>query len=146
MGDLIRIEEETGHLMFRIRFTSTGNEMDVMVDEDKQALFREQDLKESQPGACPLLRLDKNKKALCTIHHSRPDLCRIYACFRLLILGPDGDHRGRVQEGTRFFSTMDANLRRIWQTEIECATIPDEAVWENFVKEVFEHAGYRVIL
>ena len=52
MGRSIRIEEETGHLMFRIRFTSTGNEMDVMVDEDKQALFRER-ISKNRNQACP---------------------------------------------------------------------------------------------
>ncbi|MGA7626992.1 MAG: YkgJ family cysteine cluster protein [Methanoregula sp.] len=145
MGELIRIEEKTGPMKFRIRFVVTGNEMDVIVDEDKQALFRNKELNASQPDACPLLRLEKNKQAVCTIHHTSPDLCRIYACFRLLVLGPDGDHGGRVKDGTRFFSTMNADLRKIWENEIEGVIIPDETAWENFVGGVFEQAGYRVV-
>ncbi len=145
MGELIRIEEETGTLKFRIRFTATGNEMEVTVDHDKQVLFRTRDLKTLQPEACPFLRSDKNKKALCTIHHTRPDLCRIYICFRLLVLSPDGDYKGRVQDGSRFFSTMNLDLRRLWQDGIAGAIIPDEAVWETSVAEVFERAGYRIV-
>jgi Fe-S-cluster containining protein len=146
MGDLIRIEEETGPLMLRIRFVVTGNEVDVMIDEDKQALFRNKEHNDLQTGACPLLRRDNNKIALCTIHQTRPYLCRIYTCFRLLVFGgPDGHYRGRVLDGTRFFSTMDADLRRIWETKIEGVTIPDETAWENFVSEVFEQAGYKVV-
>jgi hypothetical protein len=40
---------------------------------------------------------------------------------------------------------MDADLRRIWETKIEGVTIPDETAWENFVSEVFEQAGYKVV-
>ena len=86
------------------------------------------------PGS---LKFRDPKHTCCTVHHSRPDLCRQYACFRLLILDRQGDHIGRVQDGSRFFSTMNADLRGIWQNEIAGVDIPDEAAWEEHVADVF---------
>jgi Fe-S-cluster containining protein len=88
MGDLIGIGDEIGPMKFRLRFVSTGNETVVMVDHDKQDLFRTQDIRSLRPDACPFLRFGNDMKAICSIHGTRPDLCRMYSCFRLLVVSP----------------------------------------------------------
>jgi Fe-S-cluster containining protein len=119
--------------------------MDVIVDRDKRIIFRDQDTRTLHLNACPFLRFDTNGKALCSIHNSRPELCRMYSCFRLLVVSPEGKHIGRVQDGSRFFFTMDTELRRIWQDKISCVTITDETLWEKYVEKVFTQAGYRIV-
>ncbi|MGA7798617.1 MAG: YkgJ family cysteine cluster protein [Methanoregula sp.] len=118
MGDIIGIEDRIDPVMFRIRFSATGEERMVTLDPDKVDFFRSQDIRYIHPMACPFLRFRDPKQACCTVHNSRPDLCRIYTCFRLLILDPDGNHIGRVQDGSHIFSMMNNVLRELWQDEI----------------------------
>jgi hypothetical protein len=145
MGDIIGIVEKTGPSMFRIRFSVTGEEMAVTLDADKQELFRTQDIRLLRPRACPFLRFDIKGRALCTIHDTRPGLCRLYTCFCLLVLDPEGNLIGRVPDGSRIFSTMNDGLRRLWEEEIAGVDIPDEAAWEAHVADVFSRAGYRIV-
>jgi hypothetical protein len=145
MGDIIGIEAETEAHRFRIRFSATGEEIAVTLGADNQELFRTQDIRLLRPMACPFLRFDLQGRAICTIHETRPDLCRLYTCFRLLILDPEGHPIGRVQDGTRIFSTMNEDLRALWQDEIAGVNIPGEAAWEAQVADVFSQAGYRIV-
>ncbi len=144
-GDIIGIEAETEAHRFRIRFSVTGEEMAVILDADKQELFRSQDVRLLRPMACPFLRFDIQGMALCTIHDTRPGLCRLYTCFRLLILDPEGHPIGRIQDGSRIFSTMNDDLRALWRDEIAGVNIPDEAAWEVQVADVFSRAGLRIV-
>ena len=52
------------------------------------------------------------------------DLCHQYACFRILVCDSDGKPIGRVKEGGRCFSTMDAALHDFWHWEIDGVEIP----------------------
>jgi len=145
MGDIIGIEAETGAHRFRIRFSVTGEEMVVTLDADKQELFHTQDIRLLRPMACPFLRFNILGGALCTIHETRPGLCRLYTCFCLLVLDPEGNRIGRVQDGSHIFSTTNEGLRKLWDDEIAGVNIPDEAAWEAHVADVFSRAGYRII-
>jgi len=145
MGDIIGIEAETGARRFRIRFSVTGEEREVTLDADKQELFHSQDTRLLRPMACPFLRFNIQGGALCTIHKTRPGLCRLYTCFCLLVLDPEGNRIGRVQDGSHIFSTTNEDLRKLWEDEIAGVDIPDEAAWEAYVADVFSRAGYRII-
>ena len=145
MGDIIGIEDRIDPVRFRIRFSVTGEERMVTLDLDMVELFRSQDIGQLRQRACPFLRFREPELACCTIHHSRTDLSRRYTCFRLLVLDPKGNHIGRVQEGSLFFSTLDADLRKLWDDEMAGVTIPDEAAWEAHVADVFSRAGYRIV-
>jgi Fe-S-cluster containining protein len=145
MGDIIEIEEQTGHGTFRIRFPVTGEERTVTLDPDKADLFSLQDSTRSYPMACPFLRFRDNR-AFCTVHTTRPGLCRQYGCFRVLILDNSGRHLGMVRDGSRTFSSLDPALHELWDTEVTGTGIPDEAAWERWVRDVFTRAGYRVVI
>jgi Fe-S-cluster containining protein len=80
MGEIIEIQEEQKPFFFRIRFTVTGEEQIVSIDLEKRELFGSQDITRAQPMACPFLREMVNKKFVCSVHGSRPDLCRQYSC------------------------------------------------------------------
>jgi hypothetical protein len=145
MGDIIGIDEQTGPDTYRIRFSATGEERTVTLDPDKKDLFLARESVQSHPMACPFLRF-RDSRAFCTVHATRPGLCRQYGCFRVLILDNSGRHIGRVQDGSRIFSSLDHSLHELWDREITGADIPDEAAWEQWVRDVFTRAGYRVVI
>jgi len=145
MGDIIGIEEQTGPGTYRIRFSADGEERSVTLDPDKADLFRLQDITGLHPMACPFLRFRDNR-AFCTVHVTRPGLCRQYGCFRVLILDNNGRHIGRVQDGSRIFSSLDPALHELWDREVKGTDIPDETVWERYVRDVFSRAGYCVVI
>ena len=104
-----------------------------------------QDIRKIRPMACPFLRERSPGFAVCTVHYTRPDLCRQYACFRILVLSHEGERLGRVVDASRYFTTMDPDLRALWDREIADAEIPDEELFEEYVERVLSGAGYGVI-
>jgi uncharacterized protein len=145
MGEIIGIREETSPLHYRIWFTTTGEERTVTVDADKHELFLGQDIKTVRPMACPFLRQSAPGTFICSVHDSRPDLCRQYSCFRILVLDPQGKRIGRVMDASRYFTTLDPVLHELWQNEIAGVEILNEQHWEEHVDTVLTHAGYRLV-
>jgi uncharacterized protein len=145
MGEIIEIREQTGPSVFRIGFSVTGEERMVTIDPDKQLLWSRQDIRITRPMACPFLREEGAGAVICTVHDSRPDLCRQYSCFRILVLDRDGRKIGRVMDGTRYFVSTDAGLRKVWDRECSNLEITDEACWEEAAGVRLASAGYTVV-
>jgi len=116
----------------------------VRVDPDKIALFEDRSSIEELPDACPFLRFDeKTGKALCTVHLTRPDLCREYCCWRLLILDPRGKRAGRVMYQTTFLPDDD-ELSRLWERVQPTLNGLCGTEWDGAVIDALTRAGYRV--
>jgi uncharacterized protein len=145
MGEIIGIREQTGEGEYLIGFSVTGEERQVRIDPDKQDLFRAQDILKKRPMGCPFLREREDGAVICTVHATRPELCRQYGCFRVLVTGPGGERLGRVVDGSRYFTTMDHELRALWDREIVPLTIADEIAWEEEVDRILSAEGYRVV-
>lgn len=145
MGEIIGICEEIRPFTFRIGYMATGEEREVTVDTDKRDLFRLNTITRIRPMACPFLRSLSSGTFACSVHDSRPDLCRQYSCFRILICDASGKRIGRVRDASRCFSTMDATLHNLWHREIDSAEIPDEMRWEEHVERVLSREGYNVV-
>jgi len=145
MGEIIEIREELDSCSYRIGLTVTGEDRVVTLDPDKQDLFRLQDLKTLRPMACPFMRDDGNKKFVCSVHTTRPELCRQYSCYRILMLDSGNNRVGRVADASRYFTTTDAELRKIWNEEIANKVISDEKCWEEHIEQIVTAAGYRVM-
>jgi hypothetical protein len=143
MGEIISIQEQIRPFEFRIRFAK-GEERVVIVDPDKQELFRAHIQPEKKTLSCPFFRRTETREGICTIHASRPELCRSYACFRILILSPDGHKAGRVPDGTRSLRTADRALLGLWNTVIRGVLLTGEDQWEEYVEDLVTRAGYRV--
>jgi hypothetical protein len=145
MGEVIGIRDETGEGEFQIWYTITGEERRVRIDPDKQELFSRQDILKKRPMACPFLREREPGTLICTVHDTRPDLCRQYSCFRILILDAGGARLGRVLDASRYFTTTDHELRLLWDRKIAATDIPDETLWEEHVDRILSAAGYQVV-
>ena len=48
-------------------------------------------------------------------------------------------------DGTRYFVSLDAGLRKIWDKECSNLEITDEACWEEAAAARLASAGYTVV-
>jgi hypothetical protein len=77
------------------------------------------------------------------VHRTRPEICRDYGCWRLLIL----NHRGRGVGRIKYIRTLcseDPHLTRIWDDCIEPLREPDDRIWEDTMIRILTTAGYAV--
>jgi uncharacterized protein len=124
--------------------TYTGEESIVSIDPDKRDLFLETGIFQQFPDACPFLRFNPLRDmSCCTIHQTRPEICRDYLCWRLLILNHQGRVAGKIRYG-RSLCSEDAILLKIWENCIEHYEEPDNRIWEDTMIRTLGRAGYAV--
>jgi len=82
MGDVFGIIEQIGPFEYLIQYLITGVRQVVIIDQDKREIFSSTTILDQRPLACPFLRFDDEQLAMCTVHQTRPDLCRMYLCER----------------------------------------------------------------
>jgi hypothetical protein len=144
MGQVHTIKETRGEFEFLVNNQYTGEKNSVVVDPDKHTLFADKRIFLDLPEACPFLRYNTDEgKAYCTIHLTRPEICKDYGCWRLLILDSQGHRAGRIMYQRTFLSD-DANLTRLWKRCIDCIDESDDGIWEKKVTGILSGAGYTV--
>ncbi|KAF1078398.1 YkgJ family cysteine cluster protein [Methanogenium sp. MK-MG] len=138
------ITEDRGNYTFIVYNYYSGDVKEVRVDADKTALFEDRSSLERLPEACPFLRFDtETGKAWCTVHQTRPDICRDYCCWRLLICDAQGRRAGRVLY-QRTFLTDNAALGELWEQMKPKLFGLDDREWDDAVISILTKAGYRV--
>jgi uncharacterized protein len=144
LGLVHSIKEEYGNYHFLIHNRYTNEETPVTVDADKHAIFDDKSIFAKLPQTCPFFRHQPGSElAYCTVHLTRPEMCRDYGCWRLLIL----NHRGRRVGKIKYIRTLisdDALLNRIWEDCIEHIHEPDDPRWEDSMIKTLAKAGYSV--
>jgi len=144
MGQIHIIKEDLGDYRFLINNQYTGEKTAVAVDPDKIGLFLDKSIFTERPEACPFFRYEKSSaKGYCTVHQTRPGICRDYGCWRLLILDPEGKRAGRIM-GRRHLASEDAALTRLFEEHINNLVESDDAIWDDTVIRMLVRAGYTV--
>ena len=129
---------------FLVRNQYTGERPPVVVDPDKVELFQDKSIFTERPEACPFFRFDRpSAKGYCTVHLTRPEICRDYGCWRLLILDARGKRAGRIM-GQRHLDSRDPGLIRLFRDQIDRLVEPDDRVWDETVILMLNGAGYTV--
>jgi Fe-S-cluster containining protein len=145
MGLVHSIRADSGGYRFIIRNQYTGEEKEVAIDPDKLGLFEDRSLLRDLPEACPFLRKNPvDQKAYCTVHLTRPDICREFSCWRLLILDAKGKRAGRIMY-RRYLSPEDETLKKVWDECIDALNEPDDDAWDAEMIRILMRAGYRVV-
>jgi len=145
LGLVHTIREEYGNHEYLLENRYNGDVTRVRIDPDKTHLIEDQSIFRKEPEACPFLRDDPgNHRVCCIVHATRPDICREFQCWRLLILDGQGNPAGRVM-GTRHLSSDDPVLSGIWEQRIGEIAEPDDASWDHRVEQVLAEAGYTVV-
>jgi hypothetical protein len=144
LGLVHSITEDRGNYTFVVHNRYTNEDTLVTVDPDKYALFNDRSIFERLPEACPFFRhAPGSERAYCTVHLTRPDICRDYGCWRLLILNPRGIRVGRIMF-SRYLCSEDPFLTKIFTECIDPVSEPDETRWDDLVIRVLTRAGYTV--
>ncbi|NYT05567.1 MAG: YkgJ family cysteine cluster protein [Methanomicrobiales archaeon] len=138
------ITARPGRHTFVVTNHYSGEVKEVRVDPDKIALFEDTQSIASLPEACPFLRFSpESGKAWCTVHATRPEICRDYCCWRLLILDAAGQRAGRVLYQRTFLADAPA-LSRIWEEMKHEVQGLDDSAWDEAIVRTLVAAGYRV--
>ena len=138
------IQEDYGDYRFLINNQYTGEKTVVTVDPDKVALFCDKSIFQEHPETCPFFRYDPLPgKGYCTVHLTRPEICRDYGCWRMLILDAGGKRAGRIM-CQRFLASEDERLTRLFEEQINTLTGISDAAWDERVIHVLVGAGYTV--
>lgn len=144
MGDVHVVREECADGSFLMENRYTCEVHAVRVAPGRALLLADRSIFERWPLACPFLREDPaDGKACCTIHQTRPDICREYRCWRLLILNASGARAGRVME-RRHLAADDPALAVFWETHVAKIREDDDARWDEKAISLLVQAGYRV--
>ncbi|ABS56145.1 hypothetical protein Mboo_1628 [Methanoregula boonei 6A8] len=144
LGLVHSITEDRGNYTFVVfnRYTNESNV--VVVDPDKQALYDDRAIFDKLPEACPFFRHQPgSEKAFCTVHLTRPDICRDYGCWRMLILSRTGRRAGRIMF-SRYLCSEDPFVTRIFTECIDPVHEPDDNRWDDLVIRVLTERGYTV--
>jgi len=132
LGRHIRIERSISSVQHYCRVTVTGELLPVAVHPHHRDLFS---FGEKDPSWCPFLRKEDEGLFTCTIHETRPRLCREFRCRTLLIYDREGREAGYVK-GRRSLSTEDPVLESAWQE------IPGDSD-DGVMRETLRKHGYR---
>jgi len=138
------ILEDYGNYRYLVNNQYTGEKTTVIVDPDKILLFSDRSIFTERPEACPFFRYDHDvAKGYCTVHHTRPEICRDYGCWRMLILDAEGRRAGRIMY-QRFLASEDERLTRLFAEQINIITTSDDAAWDKRLIHILQAAGYTV--
>lgn len=144
LGQVHVIAEEYGGYRFLIRNVYTGEKTPVCIDADKIHLYPEKGIFKERPEACPFLRKDpENRRVCCIVHATRPEICRDFSCWRLLIVDGTGTRAGRIM-GSRHLAADDPVLAEVWEKEVRTMHEPEDAAWEAEMIRIVRRAGYSV--
>ncbi|MFA4876332.1 MAG: YkgJ family cysteine cluster protein [Methanoregula sp.] len=146
LGLVHTIREDHGNLRFLVNNEYTGEKTEVVVDTDKIDLFSDRSIFAERPEACPFFRFNRNEnKGYCTVHLTRPEICRDYGCWRILILDPEGKRAGRIM-CQRFLASEDEHLTRLFEKEVDILSMLDDAAWDREIIRILGTAGYTVLV
>jgi Fe-S-cluster containining protein len=142
MGDVLTVLEGQSEDHFLLLNLYTGERTTVTIDPDKKSLFTKAD---PITGACPFLRHSfQTGLAYCTVHLTRPDMCKDFGCWRLLVLDSSGHRAGRVMQ-QRFFAPDNEKLALLWEGMISELDEPDIEHWDEMIMKILSREGYRVV-
>jgi uncharacterized protein len=146
LGLVHTVQEEYGNYRYLVCNRYTGERTPVTVDPDKIHLFNDRSIFAERTEACPFFRYDRaGAKGYCTVHLTRPEICRDYGCWRVLILDAEGRRAGRIM-CQRFLASEDERLTRIFDEQVNAITGQDDTAWDERLMRVLVAAGYTVLL
>lgn len=141
---MFRIIEEHAPYSFLVINEYTGERYEVSVTPSLYHLYDDRRVFAELPETCPFFRRnDEDGLWYCTIHFTRPDVCREYGCWRFLILDPEGRRAGRVM-GIRHLHTENPLLRSVWDTRVSILQEPDDTIWDLKMCEIIRSAGFVI--
>jgi len=144
-AELIEVEKRLTSRDYLCRQKIVGGTFRARVEERFLDIFSETSENDAHSSWCPFLRghPEEEGKYVCTIHDSRPSVCRTYICCSMRIFAGDGREVGKVK-GRRSLVTEDAALRRCWEESVAPLGTDNDVAWRSEVIAILGRAGYGV--
>lgn len=143
-GDFIKIERQLSDRDYYCRY-GVKNELFLVHIESDFADSPPLASPEGKPvKGCPFMRRDPAGKGIaCAVYSTRPQVCRDFRCYRMVILGRDGNECGRIM-GRNDLKTPDTTLAQVWKEHI-APFLPshNDTRWEKAVIDALAAHGYR---
>lgn len=93
--------------------------------------------------SCPFLRKKpKDETMTCAIFATRPEICRTFRCYRMIIRDTEGKICGKVI-GKNTLRTEDKVLEDIWNHQAAAVPYGDAAAWARTITGILAGHGYR---
>lgn len=144
MGDVHVVEKEYGGGRFLVANRYTGEKNEVEIDPAWARLDPDRNIFERWPMACPFLRENpETGEVVCIVHLTRPEICREYQCWRILILTAAGVRAGRVME-RRHLVADDPALQEFWERHVAAIREGDDKHWDELAILTLMKGGYQV--
>jgi Fe-S-cluster containining protein len=149
LGRYIRIERQLSDMVYYCRNTITGEIFPVHVAPE----FAEEIDEDfttgsagSRPGCIFLRRNPHGPGQVCAIYSTRPQICREFRCYHMIIYNSKGEPAGRMV-GRADIQTADPVLTTIWNDEVKPLPCPathcGDPTWVNSVCAILAGHGYR---
>jgi len=146
MGQVFAIIRQIDEFRFLIRNEYTGDTQEVEVAPPLRRLFAESLVPAEWENPCPFLRLDRTLGlSFCTVHQTRPDVCREYQCWRVLVLDREGRRVARVME-PRYLHLEEEGLVPSWMAFRERMDDISDDEWDAAAARFFRERGYSVFI
>ena len=154
-GSFITIERQLSDRDYYCRYSVTSDLIPVHVDAEYEDEVSERNSSRSGPGIavagknpCPFLCRKKDGDGfICAVYATRPQVCREFRCYRMLIYDTNGRPTGKVI-GANDIHTSDEALARLWTAEIMSVPHPHPAgtndpAWVKTVTGILAAHGYH---
>jgi Fe-S-cluster containining protein len=133
LGRHISIERSLSPIQHYCRIGITGEIVPVTIAPEHREIHANG---KRDPGWCPFLRRTSSDTFTCTIHGSRPAICRDFRCRTLVIYDREGNEAGYVS-GKSSLNSSDPLLLDLWKDLHPGRASPDQ------VREHLARLGYR---
>jgi hypothetical protein len=142
-GDFIKIERQLTSRDYYCRY-GIKNEMFLAHVEDDYIRSYPTDSNEGKPAkGCPFMQKNLSGNGFsCVIYATRPQVCKEFRCYRMLVFDGDGHERGRIM-ARNDLKTTDETLERIWKEEIAPLPCHEVSRWVKLVIVTLAAHGYR---
>jgi uncharacterized protein len=142
-GDFIKIERQLNHRDYYCRY-GIKNELFLAHVEGDHIISFPADPGEGKPiKGCPFLKKNPSGDGFtCTIYSTRPQVCKEFRCYRMLIYDREEHECGRIM-GTHDLKTTDKTLEKIWKEEVAPIPGPWDCKQEKRIIGILADHGYH---
>jgi Fe-S-cluster containining protein len=93
---------------------------------------------------CRFMRRDPEAgQSRCAIYATRPDVCRKFQCYHIIVRDRDGIACGRVI-GKNTLRTDNPVLNTLWESEVAARPCGDASAWVSGVAAILARHGYTL--
>jgi len=142
-GAFIQIERELTSRDYYCRYVIKNELFLAHIEGDYAESHRPGPEEGGPEKGCPFMRKNQAGSGFaCAIYATRPQICREFRCYRMLIHHPDGHECGRIM-GRNELKTVDGTLEQIWKEQVAHLTYNDDMIWIKNVITLLTAHGYR---